>query len=303
MRLLLFSDTHFRGVNPVGRTDDIVETQKRKWNNIVDIAINNEVNVVLQAGDLFDNPNPSVSILNMFAGLLVDLHDNNIPFFTIAGQHDMLMRSPDLDRTAMGLFESFGVLDILGTWGVPFGDDIYLHGHSYFDDYKKLEPRKNKFNILVTHDMIGNEPLFPGHELTDAEKFLQTYKEFDIILCGDYHYPFKFKSKDGRYIVNTGCLLRLTRLEKDMNRNPFVYVVDTETDKWKKCYVGAEPTEKVFMNKLEDRHEMSKNLDEFITMLKTQNKVGLSYLENLEIYFKENETKEEVQYLIREVLK
>ena len=156
--------------------------------------------------------------------------------------------------------------------------------------------------ILVIHSNIGDSELYPGQKLTKAEDFLNTFKQFDVILCGDYHYPFKYKSKDGRLILNTGCLLRLTRNERDMNRKPFVYVLDTEIMKLRKCYIDAEDAGDIFIPKSDRSVKDERSLDDFIEKLKGKEKAGLSYLSVLDNYYEENDTSEAVQELITEVL-
>ena len=295
----MLSDTHIRSTIPVGRIDNFLETQYNKWLFIKKTIWDENVDLILQAGDLFDRPSPPLSLISKYGVLFQEM---DIPIYCVLGQHDMLMRSKVLNRTAIGLFQMFGLIKILNLKGI-FISGIHFFGNSYNDNYNEIKGiSKIDFNILVTHDMIGNKPLYPGHKITKAKAFLQTYKEFDIILCGDYHYPFFEKSSDVRVILNTGCLLRMTRLEDDMNRRPHFYIYDTEKNKWQKFYIPCEPAEIVFSMKEEQEQKTSVVLEEFIEKLKRKEKIGLSYMDNLEEYFKENKTSEPVKKLIEEVL-
>ncbi len=163
----------------------------------------------------------------------------------------------------------------------------------------------SKTKILVVHDMIGNKPLYPGHDYTRASNYLAVHKEFDIILCGDYHYSFRMRSKDGRVIVNTGCLLRLTRDERDMTRTPHFWIYDTDKasiQTWKKVIIPHDPYEKVFDLSEKREVQIAPQLDEFIEKLKRKEKIGSSYIENLHGYYNNHDVSDPVKNLISEVL-
>lgn len=282
MIILFLSDTHIRSTVPVGRVDNFLETQWNKWNQIQSICVTKKVELVLQAGDLFDRPVQPFDFLIKYADLF-----SRFPcdIMAIPGQHDKFMRSDDLTKTAFGLYEYFGLIKVLS------------------DGQALLS--KDGLKILLVHDMIGTTPLYPGHQYTRAQDYLMNHPQFDIILCGDYHYPFFIQTKDKkRTILNTGCLLRMTRDEKMLTHRPHVWLYNTVTDYWELIYLRIESAEKVFLSAVEstiiqqDMHQ----LYAFIEKLKKQGNLGLDYLSVLDEYYKEHETSTEIKEIINEVL-
>jgi len=60
----------------------------KSFRKVIDISISERVDFVLIAGDIFDNPYPSIEILKETFSEFKRLHDEKIPCFIIAGSHD-----------------------------------------------------------------------------------------------------------------------------------------------------------------------------------------------------------------------
>jgi len=299
LRILLLSDTHYRSTSPVGRIDDFRKAQRNKWRRVRKAAEENAVDYVLQAGDLWNMPNPPIELIKEF----LVVANFGTPLLTILGQHDMYMRSLSLDNTANGLLQHLGIVKILSETGF-YEQSTFIAGVSYGGDLEKardaLRASKASYKILVIHAMIGDKPLYPGHDITKASGFLKKVKEADLILTGDYHYPY-YHEHEGRVILNTGCLMRMTRDDRDMNRRPHYYILNTITRKLKKKFIKAESPEKVFEPKTE---QTSLRIDTFemIEQLKKSHKVGLSFTENLEAYYEKFTSTKPVKSLVRKAL-
>lgn len=307
MKLILLSDTHIRLTSPVGRKESFYEEQFKKWEYIFSVFENEKIDAILQAGDFWDNPRPPYSLVNQYIAMAEWY--NVKPIYFIYGQHDMLMRNTDIYSSVAGLMDNIGKATLIDESGLSIDSGVKIYGVSFGGDYDKL--KKNVvtdsnifFKILIVHDMIGNRPLFPGHEYTEAFDFLDKWKEFNVILCGDYHYPFHIISKDGRHIVNTGCLLRLSRDERDMDRIPHFWIVDTDLNDWKKVNIPCESKEKIFISQksLSDSMPRSDVLFKFIEKLKKKEKMGVDYINVLAEFYKYNKVSDEIKDLINEVL-
>jgi len=122
------------------------------------------------------------------------------------------------------------------------GLDVNLYGASFGEDIPEVITEG--FNVLVTHRMIGDRPLYPGQELQGPRSFLRKYPEFDLVCCGDYHYRFDDGVQD-RVILNPGVMMRKTLKEADMEHDPAVYTFDTQERKFKIIPVPCEPITKV----------------------------------------------------------
>ncbi len=86
MKLVYLGDVHIRGKNPRNRTDDYKEALKTKLREIFKIAEFNKAEAILCAGDIFDRPEVTNSVLLEFAEVFME---NKIPFYTTAGNHDV----------------------------------------------------------------------------------------------------------------------------------------------------------------------------------------------------------------------
>lgn len=54
IKFLYFTDTHIRGTAPKNRLDSFPETLKNKISQVIEIAKNEQVDVLLHGGDVFD---------------------------------------------------------------------------------------------------------------------------------------------------------------------------------------------------------------------------------------------------------
>lgn len=302
MKILLMSDAHLRTSIPAARKDDFVETQFKKW----EFILKQDADIIVQAGDLFDKPTPPYSLLVRFMKLLAKYNKH---IYCIYGQHDMMMRSKNLNRTALGILEAADLITIIppeGVWTNSI-EVVLLVGNSYGNGYKNLHKEDDSAyaaKILVTHDMIGDEPLFPGQEIIGEGVFQRKHKWYDIILCGDYHYPFQRVTRDERIILNTGCLTRLTRGVQDINRNISVFIYDTKKKLLEEITIPHEPAEKVFhkMDKMKFEQKDNEEILAMIEKLKNTDKLGTSYIDVLTKYYENNKVSKEVQDLVEEVL-
>ncbi len=300
MKLLLLSDLHIRSTIPAGRIDNYLETQWKKLYFIFETAKEQKVDAILQAGDFFDKPDPPLWLINQLLWLI---KSSNIKIYVVCGQHDLYMRNQDISRTAFGLLDTLGLINDVGRTK-PFEiSDCYVFGCSFGDkidgDWEGL--KVNKFNILIIHDMIGDKPLYPGHDITNAGEFLRNNSDYKIILCGDYHYPFRIKSKDGRYIVNTGAMMRMSRDERDMYRIPHFWIVDMDVMEWKKYEYPIESVKEVFSEMDVKTQQSNENVMRFIEKLRQKEKVGIGYLSILEEALKDKS--ETIKNLIYQSMK
>ncbi|MQF98460.1 MAG: exonuclease SbcCD subunit D [SAR202 cluster bacterium] len=116
MRLLHFSDVHI-GVESYGAIDETTGLNSRltdflaAFDQVVDFAISNEVDVVLFAGDAYKSRDPSQTHQREFAKRIAKLSDGKIPTFLLLGNHDM----PNVisRATALDIFKTLKVPNIV----------------------------------------------------------------------------------------------------------------------------------------------------------------------------------------------
>jgi len=230
MKLLVVGDAHIRGTNPVRRKDNFRIAVLDKLTQVTVQAMKHNVRAVLQVGDLFDSPSVSKDVIFDVMIILHLLKDNNIDFITVFGQHDLYGHSHDsAKKSPTGLLAAARLVRIAGSEPEELSSNIKVYGKSWFDKEPPLvEKENNIIKILITHQMIANEALFPGHKFVTPEQALGKYRDFDIICCGDYHYPFHYSSNN-RLVVNPGALVRKTISEKDLSLKPSVLLIDIDS--------------------------------------------------------------------------
>ena len=103
MKFIHSADIHlgtpFKGLKDISNSNrsKVIMYPSRAFNNLIDIAINEQVDFVLIVGDLFDSPHPSVNTLNVAFDGFQKLNKANIPVFLSFGNHDYLNSNIPLD--------------------------------------------------------------------------------------------------------------------------------------------------------------------------------------------------------------
>lgn len=235
MKLLYFTDTHFRSTNPPVRRDNFALTMKAKLGEIVSLANEFEVEAVLHGGDLFDIPCPS---LPEAAEFLVTLADLRSPLYIIAGNHDVFAHDPGtLEWTMLGFLVRLGHMHLLSSTSPVYLDNgqcrIQITGTHFHHDIDHRDPRLDycvkkgdcDFAVHLAHGMLLDLPLKTGppHTLiTDIAPFTQA----DITLGSHAHFGYPDICIDGKLFVNPGSVARMSAHPIDLTRKPQVVVLD-----------------------------------------------------------------------------
>lgn len=238
MKIGIIGDLHLTNHSPERRQDDYFQTLLGKLQQAMNIFTTQGVRYVIQVGDFFDSPTVANRVKSAVIRLL---RQYKVPVLCIYGQHDITGHSAaTLPNSPLAVLEAAGVVEILSPEGRclgqtgPFdeedgkmlGPKAHIYGASFGVDVP--EPDPEGLNILVTHQMIGDRPLYPGQPLESPRVFLRQHPGYRLVLCGDYHYPFQ-DSHAERIILNVGCLVRKNIKDVDMGLQPAVVTVDVET--------------------------------------------------------------------------
>jgi exonuclease SbcD len=214
MRFLHTSDWH------IGRTFHnvaLLEDQAYILNQIVDIAVTENVDVIIVAGDIYDRsvpPAAAVTLLNDIIQRVINEH--HIKLIIISGNHDSAQRlafaSQQLQQTGLyilgdltdylqpvTLTDQYGEIDF---WGIPYTDpasvrsELSIDVSSHDDVFKVLcknikGNQKNKRNIMISHCFID------GASESESERPLsiggadrvswQHFDAFDYVALGHLH--------------------------------------------------------------------------------------------------------------------
>ena len=234
MKFLFFTDTHIRASNPSSRKDDYLESLKLKFEEVGEIANNNNVDYILHGGDLFDRPDVPVRIVGLFANIL---NSYNKPIYIISGNHDIYGHNPKtVERSMLGLLNQINFVNLINFQepilleendlkvqisGIPY---IYDIDSNYKDYYfpKKLEHVDR--HIVMIHSFLIDKPFIDSisHTLIDEIKDVNA----DIVLAGHYHSGFGVKRFNDRYFINPGSLARTYNSISEIKRIPKVVILD-----------------------------------------------------------------------------
>ena len=208
---ILVSDIHLTDVTPVARTDDYMQAQKNKLTFLSELSAKNGNCPILSSGDVFDYWKGTPLLCSMAYEYLPR------PFITIPGQHDLPGHSLEqYHRSALSLLESVDPQEIVVlTEGQHSTGNLYIIGRAFgtLDDLAVEElPKTNKRKILLLHELTweGQRPAWDKNGWSAAELMKKFGGYFDLIVTGDNHKGFVYRSGDNKLLINPGSMLRKT---------------------------------------------------------------------------------------------
>lgn len=250
MKIAVISDLHlgFRQYSSIEREEDF-------YNQLFMVRdkINEEdVDMVIIAGDLFDKPNPSPAAINAYREGIGDLNVDII--VAIQGNHTMILRDNHYSideffgedeicgyyllqdytfNTDLFALESDGLLYRKYKDSKIIVDGITYRGNSKIDEFlevqKKLaekEYKDVKTRILVVHQSFKEYCGFTGEELSIKDLDLKPY---DYVICGHIHSRCDDIIGDTCFI-QPGSIERMNTTEAldEMENGKGFYLIDTE---------------------------------------------------------------------------
>ena len=270
MLFVCLSDVHGKYQTPVGRLDNIGEAFEKKVNYVFKWAKEHGA-TILQAGDLNDKAR-NWEVLDFF---IRAIRKNQVIMFSVYGQHDLYMRrSPNESANVLSILKQTGFVMTLSRKPVTVSSGCKIYGSSWGE--KIPEPDGTaKCSILVLHAPVSKKSEFPGHDYTSPQYFMKKHTGYDLVLVGDVHKKIYYKTNDGRYLINTGPMLRVEATKYNMRHRPCFYVFDSQTKEIRKEIIPHDPANHVLSRK----HIVAKNittteLEQFAANIKRLPNVG-----------------------------
>ncbi|TKX56746.1 exonuclease SbcCD subunit D [Halorubrum sp. SS7] len=220
-RVIHTGDTHVgysQYHSPVRRQDFL-----DAFEAVVDDAVDDGVDAVVHAGDLFHDRRPELGDLMGTISVLRRLDDAGIPFLAVVGNHESTRGGQWLD-----LFERLGLATRLGDEPVVVGDTAF-----YGLDHVPVSRRDDldyafaghdaEYAALVAHGLF--EPF--GYADWDTETVLtESDVDFDAMLLGDNHTPDTARVAD-TWVTYPGSTERASASERE-GRGYNVVVFDAD---------------------------------------------------------------------------
>ena len=208
-RVIHTGDTHIGYAqyhSPVRRQDFL-----DAFSAVIDDAIDNDVDAVVHAGDLFHDRRPELGDLMGTISLLRRLESAGIPLLAVVGNHESTRGGQWLD-----LFERLGLATRLGDAPTVVGDTaFYGLDHVPVSRRDDLEYAFDRHDVetaaLVAHGLF--EPF--GYADWDTERVLaESAVDFDAMLLGDNHTP-DVAEVDGTWVTYPGSTERASASERE----------------------------------------------------------------------------------------
>ncbi|WP_257298837.1 DNA double-strand break repair protein Mre11 [Haloarchaeobius sp. FL176] len=208
-RVIHTGDTHlgYRQYHSPERQRDFF----RAFERVVTDAVEDDVDAVVHAGDLFHDRRPGLRDLQGTVAALRDLADAGIPFLAVVGNHEGKRDGQWLD-----LFEDLGLATRLDDEPHVVGDTAFYGldfvPRSRRDDLDyEFAAHDTDYAMLVSHGLF--EPF--AHADWDTERLLaESSVDFDALLLGDNHAP-GVEEVDDTWVTYCGSTERASASERD----------------------------------------------------------------------------------------
>ena len=192
------------------------------FEQVIDDAVDEDVDAVVHAGDLFHDRRPELSDLMETIGLLRRLREGEIPFLAVVGNHESTRSGQWLD-----LFADLGLAERLGSAPRTVGETAF-YGLDHVPKSRRSEldydftPHDADHAVLVAHGLFT--PF--AHADWETETVLaESNVDFDAVLLGDNHEPGT-ETVDGTWVTYCGSTERASAAEETARGYNLVTVDD-----------------------------------------------------------------------------
>lgn len=294
MKLIVTSDWHLRATRPRCRTDENwIETQRNALAQIKKISVEKNAPVFV-VGDLFhSNSDTSFECIQLVQSLADELGE----LYILAGNHDLPYHSSEnINKSAIGiLLNSNNIASIreFNLWVLNHKD--VTCSCSNFDEVDDKDAEIVFKHTLVFPDL---KSLPPNVDAITAKELLEEFSNAKWIFTGDYHRNFHYE-KNGRHVVNPGCLLRQASDMK--NYKCGVYYVDTDENivEFVPIIDNESFVDDSYILKQEEREE---RIESFVDKLSDTKNVSLDFVDNVQKAMLENNFGFEIKTVVEELM-
>ena len=238
MKIGVISDLHlgYRQYGLAAREEDFYLQYLSCMNALRD----EEVDLVIIAGDLFDKPNPSPKAMNVYRSGIKSL--NGVPVITIKGNHTMLMTKDHFSVDNFFDAEEFKSEYHLLEDETYQKENVVIQGLYYrsdsnLDDFvdkqwemaEDLPGDLDSFNILVLHQAFEEYCGFSNVDLSIEDI---NWYPYDVIICGHIHSHtcVKVRDTDSTIFLQPGSLERMNTAEakNGQDTGKGYWIIDTD---------------------------------------------------------------------------
>lgn len=265
IKILVTADNHLGKYYKKLLPERLQERRKKLRNafeEVVNFAINEKVDIFIQAGDLFDSSNPRNQDLTFVAREFAKLRKNNIQIYAIGGNHD----APNMiesDSFPIKIFEEAGLIKTFPSQSTIFYEvfskdqqNILISGLSHdprkkgkIDPIEKIMfsqdfPQNNDFlKILILHYSFEK---FAHPKAQEPQISLGTLYDlpFDIFILGHLHEKNTYRFGD-KHIIIPGSTERFDFGEENLTPGFFLITIEKNKITYTHQKINTQPMKNI----------------------------------------------------------
>lgn len=236
-RFIHVSDTHLCRTYP---SVERVEAFNSSFRQVVDKAVEEEVDFILHSGDLFDKLHPWPNVVAFVKKQLKRLNDAGIGFFVVRGNHDGsydsegVVRGCSIDLLHFPGLSNLVLLDPLSREGMAKDfkglkiAGLGYYGHEtekFFKNYVSRSLANDGSDVLLLHVFVDGYTTAPPGQPSIPLSYLESLKVKYVALGHEHNrHPPKLLS-NGALVANPGSTEKFDFLEDE---GKGFYVVDMD---------------------------------------------------------------------------
>lgn len=248
MKILHTADLH---LGKVLNGYSLIEDQRYILNKIKDIIINESIDAVVIAGDIFDRAITNQESLDLFANFLEFIYKNNKHLIAILGNHDgeriaYLNKLLRLNNINIITEPSRLKINDVTFYAIPYFN-LNQFKEYYNEDFKNLDEaysyviddfqaKENEFNFLIAHDYFRFNDLKPEESDSEVKNIVgglndvdaSILKNFNYVALGHLHRSQHIGLDTIRY---SGSILKYSFSEVDQQKS--VMIIDSNGSYYK----------------------------------------------------------------------
>lgn len=313
-RYMVVGDIHQNATGPGARKDSWPDEINEKLAFISNLAAEKNCDAVLQLGDVWHNPRPSRTPHWLIQSTHDAMMSGGLPWYIVSGNHDQHHLGhdsmPEQPLGVLGRMRGIHLAyksnkDFPEVFSIPYLDDLQElpkwvdQYNSYMDDHPEI-----KRGIIITHMSLFPLKDEPIYDFVADEDLAEMIKHPTTVMHGHLHFQQGARTYNDVEIINYGAISRGSLHKETLERQPQVYVYNSDTGKHRVFNVPVKDPAEVFaLEAHELSQERSEKLTGFLEGLDTQEGSVVTSVEQMKEHVIGSESvSDDVKHIVSDLL-